>query len=169
MWGGLGLVCCENCQVWGDCNVGWVGQGAGSCKKKKKGSGTRNGFGYLSFLTPGPSSLPFFPEGSCPSLLDTVSLQSILLPLVPATSHVHCFSGDLWYLWCFRDAGGGGLCTFAVPFPRAEGCSVVTRASTLGLNAWESPRTVQPVPHSVFTLLAAATPPCCLNTQSDKL
>lgn len=50
-----------------------------------------------------------------------VPLWSILLPLVPATSQVHCFSGDLRHFWCFRAAGGGGLCTFAVPFPRADG------------------------------------------------
>lgn len=37
--------------------------------KKKKKSGTMNGFGCL-FLMPGPFSLPFFPERSCPNLLD---------------------------------------------------------------------------------------------------
>lgn len=163
MWGRLGLQCLKT--VKSEVIAMWVEWAKEMQVEKKKNLAPGMVLVICLFLMPGPSSLPLFPAGSFPSPLDYCLFAEHSAPSGPSNLTRSLFFWRPSSFLVFQRR----LCTFAVPFPRAEGCSVVTRASTLWTNAWESPNTVQPIPHSMFTLLEAATPPHCLNIQSDKL
>lgn len=108
-------MCCENCHVWGDCNMGCVGQEV----SRRRGAGrdvpfrTWSVFGHLPFC---PSSLPFFPNGSYLNHSKWPPCVRNSAPSGPSNLKHSCISGELYYLSVRRtDTGGGGLCTCCVP------------------------------------------------------
>lgn len=111
-------MCCENCHVWGDCNMGCVGQEV----TRRRGAGrdvpfrTWSVFGHLPFC---PSSLPFFPNGSYLNHSKWPPCVRNSAPSGPSNLKHSCISGDFTtYLSDAQILGVEG-CVPAVFLPRA--------------------------------------------------
>lgn len=90
-------MCCENCRVWGDCNMGCASQEVSKQRGIRRDIpfGTCSVFGCLPFCS---SSLPFFPNGSHLNHSKWPLFVRNSAPSGPTNLKHSCLSGDLYYL-----------------------------------------------------------------------